>query len=333
MVVRIKEEPIVHEYDNQHGLEDLLLENQKKVAEDTLKPVAIQPTPEFCIKTLSKTEEKVFVNVCSAVEVPCPPLVDDVELERIIETGDNVKFRVPVSIGEPHAEIDNGGKGCTVYDAVFNKSLVDASQERPVLKGFLIELAFQYIETKHDLLLSREYRIMKRKCLGKPQETYIRSKSKPFILEVPTPSEQPEEGFISTKSPKIETIHVERKVIEEKKAKVEQRAVPGKVPAFKTDLEPQEGWPEFIVMEIQLPGLRRASSIELDMTPFRIRLRTHAPVFMLDHEISHPVDLEECGCQFDKSSGILTLTMPVLPAPEAWSTESASDKVVETTGV
>ena len=42
------------------------------------------------------------------MQVPCPRDVSDEELIHIIETNDAMKFRVPMSLGEAHAEVDNG---------------------------------------------------------------------------------------------------------------------------------------------------------------------------------------------------------------------------------
>uniref|UniRef100_A0A8C3S4F7 PIH1 N-terminal domain-containing protein n=1 Tax=Chelydra serpentina TaxID=8475 RepID=A0A8C3S4F7_CHESE len=80
----------------------------------------IQPQPGFCIKTHAGAQEKVFVNVCRSLHVPPPPDLSREELECLIESDSASSFRVPMSLGEPHAELDNSGNGCTAYDVVIN---------------------------------------------------------------------------------------------------------------------------------------------------------------------------------------------------------------------
>ena len=41
-------------------------------------------------------------------QVPSPRDVSDEELADIIQSGDPMRYRVPMSIGEPHVEVDNG---------------------------------------------------------------------------------------------------------------------------------------------------------------------------------------------------------------------------------
>lgn len=47
--------------------------------------------------------------ICNTpIQLPAPPEISDEELLKLIETEDPSKFRIPLSLGEPHAEMDHG---------------------------------------------------------------------------------------------------------------------------------------------------------------------------------------------------------------------------------
>ena len=60
--------------------------------------------PGFCIKTNS-SEGKVFINICHSPSIPPPADVTEDELLQMLEE-DQAGFRIPMSLGEPHAELD-----------------------------------------------------------------------------------------------------------------------------------------------------------------------------------------------------------------------------------
>lgn len=53
---------------------------------------------------------KVFINVCHSREVPPPPPLSPPGLQRLLHAPPAAAeaFRIPMSLGEPHAELDRG---------------------------------------------------------------------------------------------------------------------------------------------------------------------------------------------------------------------------------
>uniref|UniRef100_A0AAQ5BIG8 PIH1 domain containing 1 n=1 Tax=Homo sapiens TaxID=9606 RepID=A0AAQ5BIG8_HUMAN len=101
--------------------EELLLQASKELQQaQTTRPEStqIQPQPGFCIKTNS-SEGKVFINICHSPSIPPPADVTEEELLQMLEE-DQAGFRIPMSLGEPHAELDAKGQGCTAYDVAVN---------------------------------------------------------------------------------------------------------------------------------------------------------------------------------------------------------------------
>ena len=69
------------------------------------------PKPGYVMKLRNSKNEKVFINVCTSDKIPAPKEVSDQELTEILQSLDPTQYRVPMSLGEPHVELDNRGEG------------------------------------------------------------------------------------------------------------------------------------------------------------------------------------------------------------------------------
>lgn len=64
--------------------------------------------PGMCVKTVSEPGmQKVFINICQSNSVPPPPDLSREELVELLQSEDPSGYRVPMTLGEPHTEIDN----------------------------------------------------------------------------------------------------------------------------------------------------------------------------------------------------------------------------------
>ena len=88
-------------------------------------------------------------------QIPSPPKLSDEEMVRVLATGDNSNYTVPMSVGEPHAELDTAKAGCTVYDCIMSTEAFEEIKKRAGMREFFIELAMAQIEHKYKTLLSR----------------------------------------------------------------------------------------------------------------------------------------------------------------------------------
>ena len=96
-----------------------LLENSKYLQQDSAQEDYIEFIPEagFVLKSKVSTEageKKVFVNICTSENIPKPRDVSEKELAEILDSEDPLRYRVPLSLGEPHAELDKSGQGVTM---------------------------------------------------------------------------------------------------------------------------------------------------------------------------------------------------------------------------
>ncbi|KAK2153126.1 hypothetical protein LSH36_306g03003 [Paralvinella palmiformis] len=257
----------------------------------------VVPKPGFCLKFKDDTKgEKIFINVCQADNLPQPDNISDEELLKILDSDDPSGFRVPMSIGEPHAEVDKGGKGCTAYDIVVHPNFLTRIQNSEVMLGFFITICIEGLEAKYNITLNRKWTILKnKKFIGSLPEQNIRTQSKPLIQDLSGESPLGRSPLISevsdTKQPPV---------------------VKGPPPPYTIIQEPPEGHPDFLVAEMHLPKVKSAATLTLDVGEDRILLETRSNIYHLDIYLPYDILQEECAAQFNNKTKILTLTMPVL---------------------
>ncbi|KAM9783834.1 PIH1 domain-containing protein 1 [Syngnathus typhle] len=241
----------------------------------------IRPQPGICVKTTAEAgKKKVFVNICQSNLVPPPPEISKEKLLDLLQLEDPSGYRVPMSLGEPHTELDNNSQGCTAYDVVINQEFFQKCQKDSLFQQFVIMVSLEGLENKYNIELSREWKVLKnRKFLGSVSEQNIRTKSKPVIQEL-----QPQENSTSE----------------------------AKRPEFTLFVEPPSGVPEYLIAEINLPGVLSSRALVLDIGEDRLVLTARPSLYFLD--IFHPflVDQETSVAQFNSSTQILTITLPVV---------------------
>ncbi|KAF7647517.1 hypothetical protein LDENG_00171200 [Lucifuga dentata] len=261
--------------------QELLLQTMGKMQNENPESKVIQPQPGMCVKTLSESDnQKVFVNICQSASVPPPPDLSREELVELLQSEDPSGYRVPMSLGEPHTELDNSSQGCTAYDVVINQEFFQRCQKDPLFQQFVILVSLEGLENKYNLELSRDWKVLRnRKFLGSVSEQNIRMKSKPFIQEV-----QPEGGSTAT----------------------------AKRPEFSLFVAPPAGEPQYLVAEIKLPGVASARSLVLDVGEDRLLLHARPSLFYLD--VFHPlsVDQDKSTAQYNTHTQLLTVSMPLL---------------------
>lgn len=281
-------------------LQQFLLEPQMQSGDTNLEELPllskkVKPIPGFCLKTKTSDDQKVFINVCHSDELPAPPEVSDEALLKIIEAEDPSKFSIPLSLGEPHAEMDHGGKGCTAYDVIVNSKFLELTENRPVLKNFLLTVILEGLEQKFNMLLSRDCKILKnKKFMGLAEEQNVRRKSKPSIVEC----EKSKEYEAPKQKPLITELDESNRSTAEK-------------PLFKIIREPAEGDVQYLVMELQLPKLTSNKLAKLEVGEDRILFHAHPDLYHLDIDIPYYVNNDDVGAQFNKDTKILTVTIPV----------------------
>lgn len=262
--------------------------DQAKNLDESLKSLQekVLPTPGCCLKTKNlDNNEKVFINVCTSSTVPAPRDITERELQDLVESMDDsdaiVDYRVPMSIGDAHVELDKQGKGCSVYDVIINPAYHEKIQGSGIFLGFFMSIVIEGILNKYSIELDRNWILLKRKkFVGSLQEQYMRTKR--LIQEMPGTA-------ASVSTPAAEK------------------------PKFTIQKEPSDGHPQFLIAEVILPKVNRAKSISLDVGEDRLVLTAKPNLYELDIFLPYKLVQAECGSQFNVKTKTLTVTMPVKP--------------------
>ncbi|KAI7803030.1 PIH1 domain-containing protein 1 [Triplophysa rosa] len=262
--------------------QQLLLQTVRKIQGDTPSGKVIRPQPGMCVKTLSLSDQKkVFLNICQSETVPPPPHMSQEALVNLLESEDPTSYRVPMSLGEPHTEVDNSSQGCTVYDVVINNEFFQKCQKDTLFQQFLIAVSLEGLGNKYSLELSRDIKILKnRKFMGSLAEQNIRTKNKPVIQEIDS--------------------------------KESRSLNSAKRPEFCLLIEPPTGNAEYLIAEIQLPGVMSARSLVLDLGEDRLLLIARPSLFHLDIFFPLLIDQENSVAEYNTNTQMLTVTMPVV---------------------
>ncbi|KAL7873527.1 hypothetical protein AOLI_G00125980 [Acnodon oligacanthus] len=75
--------------------------------------------------------------------------------------------------------------------------------------------------------------------------------------------------------------------------------------------------PKEIIVTIDLPLIKSAGGIDLNVTERCLVLESQKPAYKLELQLSYPVDDDKGHAKFNKTKKQLTITLPVLPAKES----------------
>ncbi|KAJ3073221.1 PIH1 domain-containing protein 1 [Podochytrium sp. JEL0797] len=280
-------------------------------AEETM--MQIKPKPGIVVKThLTERKEdypqgmKVFINLCHSGDIPPPPTMDYEEVARAMQEGDNVSFKVPLSLSSPKIDKDKAGKLCLVFDAACNTTPFEHCQKNAHFHAFMVTLCCEWIESKHDLFLSRDISFPKLKSKGEISVHTIRKQAKSII------SEMPKAGGASVSEKGTPAVGSMKAPLTAAKPSL---AFPKAVsPHHEVFVEPQVGQPEFFVIRVQLRQLTTIkNTVDLYVEPKKLILtpigKTCEMYKGLEIPLSGDVVVDEVGAQFDLSTRALTVTL------------------------
>jgi HSP20 family molecular chaperone IbpA len=191
--------------------------------------------------------------------------------------------------------MDKSGKGCTVYDIVINPSFLDKTEADPVFMQFFLSIVFDGLEQKYSVVLDRVCtRLKRKKALGQPADQMVRTSKKPLIMEMKSE----------------EKANINNTLIQEVPNEDQKNRAPS--PEYVIYREPAKGKPEFMVLEVKLPGVRSSKHFTLDAGEDRVVLETTGPAtFYLDIDLAYYVINSDIGAQFNRKTKVLTVTLPV----------------------
>lgn len=144
------------------------------------------------------SNEKFFINVCQAREVPPPEDVTEEELIAILESTTPGSFRVPMSISEPRLTKDRSDKTVDVCDIAIHPEFLVKILKSQLFKNFFLQIVAEAMSEKFNIQISTEKTIIlnNRKFIGTLVSHRVRNddvkKAQPGAQAAPSPASAPE---------------------------------------------------------------------------------------------------------------------------------------------
>ncbi|VDM32760.1 unnamed protein product [Hydatigera taeniaeformis] len=232
----------------------------------------IVPDPGLCVKLKCESGE---LGAHVYGKVPIPEEITEESLITMLESKDAPPYRVPLSIGDAHCELDNAGKPCSAYDVVIHPKFLEKVKSSQVFMGFLVTAVIESLESKFQLSL----------CRGKRSDPPIK------LYRLGCVKEQEMYGD-ATKTVYPNTPLTGSEMREPMKPQPT-------VPDVKMFGVPNMDNPEFIVAEFQLPKLLNSRGIKLDIGANVLVLRTRSHTYEMAAELNYTVDQVGARAEFN----------------------------------
>lgn len=317
----------VCEPENQKQFERELKQMEK---ERGVEAVFIHPSPGFVLAVGGQDGGPVFVNICASEVVQRPSFVN---VDDGVMVGQN--WSLPHALPKPRREwlsnkvrVSGVCGQAMVHDVVFHPEALHLASTNPFMKHTLIQTAVESLSKTFQLKIGQPQELGSVKYVGKPIRSVIKRVVDMKLFEE---SEKMSFQHDERTSGGLKTTENKNKMALEKSTNSVMQVVGPLKPQYKikhvskVDLQdfsvqliPQCGpaWrPQALEVEVELPGVARASQVNANVWPQSILLSTNSdPQYKLDLPLPYPVDEDSSAAKFDLSTQKLTLTLSVIPA-------------------
>ncbi|KAK3092833.1 hypothetical protein FSP39_007728 [Pinctada imbricata] len=288
----------------------------------------VHPNAGHVLKTTIDNKTKAFINICQNDKIDKPRAVP--QLGSNGQRG--INWQIPHSFSPPREDLDKNKNSCQIYDVVFNPDTYRMGNNPRFMK-LIEDTAFDGIEKQFGVSIDRQNaKRMKTSYKGMPVATVIRKKNnqeKKDGAEVPEPLKDmpyPYSDKSSEEVAKEMRANVEKKFQKkaENQGKDAEHATPKYSIIHRSDVDladytytpaGKNTRPKEITVSIELPLLKSAKDVDLDIFEQKLMLETKssaAAKYKLDLKLPYPVDDENGTAKFDKSKRVLNVTLPVV---------------------
>ncbi|XP_036449408.1 protein kintoun [Colossoma macropomum] len=312
-------------------------ENKKKYEEEItqleqergMNVQFVHPKPHHVLKTSVNGKEKCFINICS----------NDVISKPTCEAGSGKDGRVgqrwslPYSLAPGRSDGDAKGNTCTIYDVVFHPDTLYIAGKNARFMKLVNSTAIQGVEDAFKVKLDKlNAKVLKIQYKGVPHPAVIR---KPIPGHPGQDKASPDEKLLPIRYP--DTAPNEKPTtappqdhqnpIKESSSAPRQPTKPHYTVKYRSvvdlldyrcsrDSAPGPR-PKEIIVTIDLPLIKSAGDVDLNVTERSLVLESQKPAYKLELQLSYPVDNDKGDAKFNKAKKQLTITLPVLPAKES----------------
>ena len=294
----------------------------------------VHPTPGFVVKTTVNGTTKVFINFCTNDKIGKPSSVREAR---------GLNWSIPHSFAPPKEDTDKSKNICQVLDFVVHPDTYRMAETNERFKQMLYDIAFDGMDRQFDMKVDRKnISLPKMAYKGMAQPTIIRNKKADgpkerdpddILSQFPIPNEGLTSAEIAKKQEEeVKKVKEERekKEAKEKKKKKEEEdefTEPKYTIKHRSQMDMAQytndpyarlsNRPSEIVVEIDLPLVKSAASVDLDIFEKKLVLtNTKYAKYKLELNLPYPVDEDKGSAKFDKGKKRLSVTLPVLPPPK-----------------
>ncbi|BFF94560.1 PIH1 domain-containing protein 1 [Drosophila madeirensis] len=262
----------------------------------------------FCVKSFKvNSNEKFFINVCQAPEVPAPEDVTEEELIAILESPTPGSFRVPMSISDPRQTKDRSNNTVDVCDIAINPQFLVKLQKSQLFKNFFQQLSAEALSEKYNVQISMEKTIIlnNRKFMGTLVSHRVRNADVKHVQSVtgnpaavePTKDKQPPSKLIQ----EIDAKHA----AEIRKSRQTEEL------QYKLRAQIRDDAVHEIHAEIYLPNCVSSHEVNLDVGEDRILVESKKHGYLFDKFVNYRLQQDRARALFDKTSKMLQVRIPV----------------------
>ncbi|TDG49447.1 hypothetical protein AWZ03_004130 [Drosophila navojoa] len=284
--------------------------------------IVVQPTPGFCVKSFKiNSNEKFFINVCQAPEVPGPKDISDGELISILESTTPGSFRVPMSISEIRHTKDRSNNSVEVCDIAINPKFLTKIKKSQLFNNFFLQIVAEALSEKYNVQITMDKTIIlsNRKFIGTLVAHRVRNEDMqrasgaggtPDAVGIAIPgNKQIEEPSTSTSTKPSKLV---QEIDEQHAATIRNNWAKNHQPLYKLRARIRDEKVDEIHAELYLPNCVSSQEFSLDVGEDRILVESLKHGYIFDTFVKYRLNQERAQALFDKTSKMLQIRIPII---------------------
>lgn len=272
----------------------------------------IFPKPCYAVQLLQDGKGgRTYLNICEC---------DKVEefSETALPGSSDASWHVPVVVGQSHQEQYDGAE-VHVFDCTFHPKTAGLSNRSDRFMCFLVEIAVENINAGYKHSFGFEFRRIRETNIGTPKNQTIRRKgAEPlFPRDTSPPCAAPTSSASSaTAAAKPATQAKRDSGAKEPVVTITHRGEVDLTDSWNwRQSDKRVGVPKELVVAFDLPGISRASEIDVDVLGHSIVLSAGEKRYAASVALPFTVEETPAEAKFDKSKQRLVLVLRVVPPP------------------
>lgn len=281
----------------------------------------IHPKPGYVIKTSVHGSQKAFINICANDHIKKPS-----SSPTIKEGEKGLSWSLPHSLSPPREDIDNKGVRCQVFDVVFHPDTLHLAERNKTFRTMVNNAALEAVESSFDVTLDKKnLKFPKLTYKGVPRASVIRKPSVTKPVER-LPEEKELFDKIYAQAPSVNSSPTKKPKKSTRKNNVDDKSyytTPKYVIKHRSHVDIQEftehreskmnaAIPKELIVEVNLPLIRSATDITLDVTEKTVQLVSEKPAkYKFNLTLPYNVNESLGNAKFDKDLKKLVITLPV----------------------